>query len=1116
MKDSNNYDLLIQKLDGFTRKYYLNQLIRGSLYSIAIVLLAYLTFVSAEFYFYFSSSIRKFLLFSFSLISLGSIGVFVALPMLKFYKLGKIISAEQAAKIIGQHFVEVQDKLLNVLQLKDQASQNTQQAALIQASIEQKSNELSPIKFSNAIDLSNNKKHLKYALPPLLILLSLLILAPSLITEGTKRIILANEHFEKKAPFQFVLMNEKLVTPQFEDFTLALSLEGEYLPEEVYIVIEGFRYLLQKNKDQVYSYTFKNVKENQFFSFSALGYTSKIYQLEIQERALLTNMNIRLTYPKHTQIPTEKISNIGDLIVPEGTLIEWDLESKNTDLVEFSLPGEPSNRAKRKGNDLYYFSYTCGKSTPYKIIFGNQKIELPDTSHFKIQCIEDKFPMITVKEFQDSTQQSLRYLAGEITDDYGLTALWFHYTILDEQENVIKKNQVPVTFPRGRTADFTYVVDFKSLELSPGQEIKYYLEVFDNDGVRGPKSTLSELLSNRRESIKELKDQRQETKKEIESELAGSSKKAESIQDKIQSIKEKLLQKKEVDWQTRKEMEQLLKMQEELLKKVQDTKEKFKENQENREETGDREEELIAKEERLEDLFNEIETNPINELLEKIQELMQKMDRDETLSTLDEMEKNNEIMQKNMQRLEELYKNLEVEYEIQELAKDLNELAEEQNQLSEQTTQGEKNQEQLIEEQKALNSNMEELLKKMEDLKDKNKDLTRPKDTSSGEDSMKDAMDAMDKAKDDLSEEKNQSAKEKQKKAAQKMKEASQSMKSAMKGGNMEAMQEDLEALRQLLENLLNISFTQEELIKQFAATPLNTPKYVSLIQDQFKIKNNFQIVEDSLFALSKRVDQLEAIVLEKSSDIKYNLEKSIHYLEDRQVSTANNNQQRAMTYANDLALIFSDAMENLQMDMAEGMPGDQMCNSPKPGQGSEGKMPMDKISEGQEGLTEEMKKMSEQLKKQGRDGEETISAKELAEMMQRQAQLRKALENLNQEKREKGQGSKLLQEIIDNMDKTEYDLANKRLNNETLKRQEQIKIKLLEATKAEREQEFEEKRKAETARQDFQPKIPKELEDYLKDRRKGINEYRAISPELKSYYRDLVENYIKALKLVE
>ena len=37
MANTDNYRLLIQKLDHFIRKYYANQIIRGTLYSVALV-----------------------------------------------------------------------------------------------------------------------------------------------------------------------------------------------------------------------------------------------------------------------------------------------------------------------------------------------------------------------------------------------------------------------------------------------------------------------------------------------------------------------------------------------------------------------------------------------------------------------------------------------------------------------------------------------------------------------------------------------------------------------------------------------------------------------------------------------------------------------------------------------------------------------------------------------------------------------------------------------------------------------------------------------------------------------------------------------------------------------
>ena len=87
------------------------------------------------------------------------------------------------------------------------------------------------------------------------------------------------------------------------------------------------------------------------------------------------------------------------------------------------------------------------------------------------------------------------------------------------------------------------------------------------------------------------------------------------------------------------------------------------------------------------------------------------------------------------------------------------------------------------------------------------------------------------------------------------------------------------------------------------------------------------------------------------------------------------------MTYLNDLALMLSEVMNQMQQQMANKMPGNQMCN--KPGgngsgkSGKSGKVPMDKIVKGQQELNGEMQKMSEQMK----SGQQGKMSKEFAQM---------------------------------------------------------------------------------------------------------------------------------------
>jgi len=201
--NQNNYQLLIDKLDAFIRKYYKNQLIRGVIYSFTACLLFFLTVTALEYFAHFSTMGRTLLFYGFILSATYILGVYIFIPLIHLYRLGKIISHEQAAAIIGDHFSNIKDKLLNTLQLKKQREENPIQAELITASIEQRIAELNPVPFTSAIDLNKNKKHLRYAVIPVLCLVVVIFTAPSLLTDGTQRLIKHSTYFEKPAPFAF-------------------------------------------------------------------------------------------------------------------------------------------------------------------------------------------------------------------------------------------------------------------------------------------------------------------------------------------------------------------------------------------------------------------------------------------------------------------------------------------------------------------------------------------------------------------------------------------------------------------------------------------------------------------------------------------------------------------------------------------------------------------------------------------------------------------------------------------------------------------------------------------------------------------------------------------------
>jgi hypothetical protein len=166
----------------------------------------------------------------------------------------------------------------------------------------------------------------------------------------------------------------------------------------------------------------------------------------------------------------------------------------------------------------------------------------------------------------------------------------------------------------------------------------------------------------------------------------------------------------------------------------------------------------------------------------------------------------------------------------------------------------------------------------------------------------------------------------------------------------------------------------------------------------------------------------------------------------------------------------------------------------------------------GMKQLQDQLNKQIEQMQQQMKGGK-SPSSKEFGEMAAKQAAIRKAMQQMKRERQEKGKGGgKELQDMIDQMDKTETDLVNKRLPNDLNKRQQDILTRMLEHEKAEKEREYDNERKAEQPKK-TEPKIPPAMEDYLKKRKGQVEMFKTVSPSLKPYYKNLVEEYFRALK---
>jgi len=978
-----NYNILIEKLDGFIRKFYRNKVLKGLIYSVGLVVGFYLLFVLLEHLGRFGSTIRSLFFWSFTLLSLGIIINYIIIPLVKMYRLGKVISYEQASDIIGTHFGNVKDKLLNTLQLKKEADLVGGDSSLIHASIDQKIKELKPVPFETAINLGENKRYLKYALPPLFLLILILFAAPRLITDSTERLVKYNNEFVEEAPFQFNVINQDLSVAQHEDFLLSLEMTGEAIPEEVFILVKGVKYKLKKDNTIHFSHVFKNVQSDMPFSFMAEEFKSVPYELKALPKPTMASFDITLDYPNYTGLKDEVLNNTGNLSVPSGTMIQWEFLTEHTDELIMYL-GDSIYHPSPLQENLYQFKDRFYNSNRYAVANRNEYMKNKDSILYSINVIPDLYPEIKIEEQLDSISDRKRYFTGEIKDDYGFSRLTFNYAVTNSQIDSLNNQgvkRVDLPFRRKQNQDrFFYYWDMQEINITLGSEIEYYFQVWDNDGVVGAKSTKSKTQIFRAPSAEELAENEDESNKEIKEKLEDSIKKTKELEEEIDDIRQELIEKKELSWQDKKKIESLIEKQKSLQQQVQDVQKENEDLNFQKEQYDTADESLMEKQKKLEELFDKVMNDEMKEMFKELEKMMEQLDQDKIREQLEKINLSNEDLENELDRNLEIFKQLEVEQKANEISDKMKDLAKKQEELAKKTEEKSLSNEALKKEQEEIAEEFEKLQEDLDELEELNEDLEEKMDldTQSAEEQIKEDMQESQEALDDKQ---NKKASESQDGASEGMEALAEQLDGMAGGAGQQA--EDLDALRDLLENIIQLSFDQEGVMGELKGTDTGDPKYVDHAKFQRKLKDDAQIVKDSLLALSKRVIQIEPIVNREINLINNNMLQSIEQLADRKTKVANEKQQYVMTSLNNLALLLDEALKQMQEEMASGMPGSGNCE--KPGGMGKGKPSLANMKKMQEALSKRIEEMNGQggmpmPGKKGGDGQGGMS-QEVAKM---------------------------------------------------------------------------------------------------------------------------------------
>ncbi|WP_276346062.1 DUF4175 family protein [Daejeonella sp. JGW-45] len=1118
-RSADNYAYLIQKIDGFIRKYYLNKVVKGAIFMAASLFAAYILVTIAEYYWRFDPLARTFLFYTFILGNVTILITYIIFPLLSYFKLGKSISHEQASDIIGDHFAPVKDKLLNTLQLKKLADINPDQRTLIDASIDQKILELRPVPFTSAVHIEDNKRYIKYALVPLSAIIIIFFAAPSILSEGTERLLNYDKRFIKKAPFSFEILNDNLSAIQGDDYTLKVKLKGNEIPSELYLEDGANTFKLDKENIILFNYTFKNVQKSKTIRLKGGEFSSEDYTLSVKARPTLLNFDIYLEYPSYLNKPNERLQNSGDLSVPVGTKVNWKFNTRSSDQLDVNIDKQHF-RIQESNKGLFNFSYRAMKNLSYKIRPVSKDVSTSDSVSYQLRVIPDLMPAIDVTERPDSVNTKVLYFVGQVNDDHGFSRLNFNYKVLPAGGASASVKPVIKTLNFDKNAlqsSFFHIWDVNDAKANPGDQIEYYFEVFDNDGVNGAKASRSAVRTYKIASEREVEKQLEANAAQIKEKMEQAIRQSSLVEKEAKRLNQDLLNKKSLTYEEKKQIENLLQKQKELEELVKDIQKENKQNLFEQNENREQNENILEKQKQIEDLFNNVLDEKTREILKNIEKLLEKNNKAMTQEELSKMQLDNKSLQKELDRILELYKQLEFDQKLTEAIDKLKELAEAQEKLSEKSRDEKIENKELKDTQQKLKDTFKDLKEDLRELEKKDNDLEQKNDFENPEKEQEKIDQEQQRSSDNLEKKDGKKAAQNQKAAAEQMKQLYKKLESMQQEGEEQENEVNIKSLRQILDNLVTSSFDQEKTMQAIRGINTSDPSYVLQTQKQKDIKDNLKMIEDSLYSLSKKVPQIQSVVNKEVQAINFNVSKAIESLGERRTAEANRNQQFAMTSINNLALMLNEALDQIQEAQQNGKPG---------GKGKQKKQSLSQLSKMQEQLNKNMQKARDEMQKQNgqqRPGQQGKSgqaqgqngqgmSEQLARMAREQQMIRQAMQEINRMENKDGKsGLGNLNQLVKEMEQTETDLVNKKIQQETLNRQQEILSKLLEADKAEREREQDEKRESKegiTPAPDY--KII--LQEYQKIKQKETDLLKTVPPSLNSFYKIKVGDYFKYL----
>ncbi|MCS6807324.1 MAG: DUF4175 family protein [Bacteroidota bacterium] len=1171
------YERILRRLRTVRSKEHWLMLSTGILQACAYSLVVLLSVTGIEALMYSNVLSRTILFAVWFLSTLCFVGAFAGKSMLQLLGIYPSDSSDTIALRIGKVYSTVQDRLLNALQLyRDAIEQRSSSPELAVAHFAAVAAQAETLDFDAILDKKPRRTALMMFLGSILLAGLVFAVFPKPMGTALYRVLHFRQSFIPPAPFILVLEPAQYrvlrgAKMEITVHTVPNPEAPEYQPpaevmlrlrERTSAAVENTpfeTFTLRPDSEGVFRFHVSAVKR----SIEAYAEVPWYFDVVRSEKVMITVIDrpeIRSlagtvmppTYTRMSPYPIDEHSaSITSLI---GSRVELTVMSnKKLKAAEILLLEHRDDKDSTRYGDstripmkvlehraLGVFAVQHSGEYCIRIVDENGE-ENAEPIRYSILALRDAFPSIALLQPSSNielTETGLLPIKVAIADDYGFSKLVLYYRRVESRYSPPQQswNQIPIHFSAGseKSLEVPYVWNLNALGLAPSDTYEFYLEVSDNDAVNGPKSSRTGIITARLPSLDELFNEADKIQDLAAKDLHKVLKDAEQMKRDMEDVARELRKqqdKPQVDWKEKKRLEDLLKKHEDMQKRIENVQKQLEEMTQKLQQNRSISPETLQQYLEVQKLLQKVNSPELQRAMQQMQRALDQMQPEQLQQALQKFQFSEEEFKRSIERTMRILKRVQANQKSDELAKRAKELEEQQQDMEQQLNNANLNdpqkRQELAERQQKLKEDFQALSKETDELEQLMKEIQE----KGGRDM---PMEEMNKAQEALRKEETEQAmqetteymrrgdqtraQERQKQARQNLQQFAQQMQHLKREMQRNVQQEAIRQLQKATHNMLELSKRQEQLKQQSQNMDYNSTQFRDAAQDQANALQDLRNVIGRMIELSQKSFAVTPEMGKELGDALQHMDNAVHSLEERNAQQSSQHQSAAMSAMN-RAIAQMQSMLG-QMQQGNG-PGGQQPGEEGEGQGQGGMASfMERLQQAasqQQAVNQALQQMMQmQQEGQSRQRLGQPSAEDVGRVAAQQEAIRKSLEELAKEQKGGKRALGDLQKIAQEMQEIVSDMRSGQISEETLRRQERILSRLLDAARSTREQDIEQQREAKTG-QNTARQSPAAI-----DLRTQEGRTRALQELLRSAqqgytkdYESLIQRYFEALQKI-